>query len=75
MGKGILVGFLLHFCQIILFMAYGITASRVPSSALQNQVNFSVLYLPFLVGSTQLIYMFPAVILLCGGTARSRTES
>ncbi len=64
MLKGFVLGILLHVCQIGVFYAYGVFVSFLPAGSRQNEWSFAFLYLPFLIGLTQLVYMVPAIALL-----------
>ena len=63
MTKGIWIGILLHIFQIALF-AIGIAgASMIPVESVREDWQIGLLYLPFLMGFTQLLYMIPAMLI------------
>ena len=62
MITGLVIGVALHTLQIVVFALYIVGVNLAPASR-QSYWQFTILYLPFLMGFTQLLYMIPAMLI------------
>ncbi len=62
MGKGILIGILLHGFQILIFVLALVIVPMLPSKQ-QASLAYLPVIVPFWAGITQLMYMIPAILI------------
>ena len=62
MGKGILIGCLLHFFQLVIMAIMFAIAANMPGKSGES-LGYSAIAAPFVAGATQILYMLPAILI------------